>query len=319
MNLSLKSFTQKRQALSARLFVWLQYALPQHLLSRLMLRLTRLRLGPVTHWLIRRFVSHFAVDLSEAVKPRAESYASFNAFFTRALAAHARPLPDDPQALLSPVDAQVSEAGIIKGERLLQCKGQGFSLPLLLGDGEMAALFSNGLFATLYLSPRDYHRIHMPLAGCVTRMLHVPGRLFSVSPTTVKGVPGLFARNERVVVLFDTAIGPMAMVLVGAIFVGSIETRWAGEVTPPRARMLTRMDYPPADPFAPSADDPRAPITLARGEEMGRFNMGSTVIVLLPSGAAELSSELIPGARVHCRAPIGRLIGTQSGPDSSRR
>nr|WP_323697115.1 archaetidylserine decarboxylase [Thiorhodovibrio litoralis] len=287
--------------MGARLFVWLQYALPQHRLSRMMLRLTRLRLGPVTHWLIRRFVAHFAVDLSEAATTRPESYASFNAFFTRALAAHARPLPDDPQALLSPVDGRVSEAGRIEGERLLQCKGQWFALRDLLGDDAIAAQFTDGWFATLYLSPRDYHRIHMPLAGRATQMLHVPGRLFSVNPTTVTGVPGLFARNERVVTVFDTDIGPMAMVLVGAIFVGSIETVWAGEITPPRAREVTRTDY--------TQTDTQTPIALARGEEMGRFNMGSTVILLLPAGAASLSPELTAGVQVRCRAPIGRLSG----------
>ncbi|WP_328984283.1 archaetidylserine decarboxylase [Thiorhodovibrio winogradskyi] len=301
-----------RAVLSARLFVWLQYVLPQHWLSRFMLRLTRLRLGPITHWLIRRFVAHYGVNLSEAAESRVASYASFNAFFTRALAPHARPLSEDPRALLSPVDAWVSEAGLIEGERLLQCKGQEYSLPALLGDAEVAVFFRDGLFVTLYLSPRDYHRIHMPMTGRLTRMLHVPGRLFSVNPTTVKGVPGLFARNERVLTLFETDIGLVGMVLVGAIFVGSIQTRWAGEVTPPRGRVLTRTDYPPGspptDPLAPSADNPLAPIVLARGEEMGRFNMGSTVIVLLPPGAAELLPELLPGARVYCRAPIGRRL-----------
>lgn len=284
-------------SLSARLFVWLQYALPQHLLSRAIRRLTRLRLGPITHWSIRRFVAHFAVDLTEAAQPRSDAYPSFNAFFTRALAAHARPLPDDPRVLVSPVDGQVSEAGIIQDGRLLQCKGQRFSLAALLGDTEIAAHFQDGLFATLYLSPRDYHRIHMPLSGRLTHMVRVPGRLFSVNPTTAQGVPGLFARNERVVTLFETDIGPMAMVLVGAIFVGSIETLWAGEVTPPRGHTIARTRYSPAYQ--------ETPIVLARGDEMGRFNMGSTVILLLPRGTVALSSELIPGARVRCRAPIG--------------
>lgn len=285
----------------ARLFVRLQHALPQHLLSRAIRRLTRLRLGPVTHWLIRRFVAHFAVDLTEAAQPRSDAYASFNAFFTRALAAQARPLPDDPRVLVSPVDGQVSEAGIIEDGRLLQCKGQRYSLAALLGDAKIAARFQDGLFATLYLAPRDYHRIHMPLSGRLACMVRVPGRLFSVNPTTALGVPGLFARNERVAALFETDIGPMAMVLVGAIFVGSIETLWAGEVTPPRARAIARTSYSP--------DRQEAPIVLARGDEMGRFNMGSTVILLLPRGTVALSPALIPGARVRCRAPIGTLTG----------
>ncbi|MBK1647728.1 archaetidylserine decarboxylase [Rhabdochromatium marinum] len=286
-----------RRSAAARLFVWLQYALPQHGLSRLMLWLTRLRLGAVTHWLIRRFSAHFAVDLREAAAPDVESYPSFNAFFTRALRADARPLPAETAILLSPVDGAVSAAGRIDGTRLFQCKGQWFGLADLLGDAELAAPLVGGYFATLYLSPRDYHRIHMPLDGHLTQMLHVPGRLFSVNPTTVAGVPGLFARNERVVTLFATRFGPMALVLVGAIFVGSIETVWAGEVTPPRGQRLTRIDYP-----APGAHE--AGITLARGEEMGRFNMGSTVILLLPAVAAEHWPHLHAGTQVRCRAPL---------------
>lgn len=284
--------------LAARLFVWMQHVLPQHALSRVLLWLTRQRLGVVTQWLIRGFVARFCVDLSLAAEPSVRAYASFNAFFTRALAPGVRPLPADERQLVSPVDGVVSAVGRLEHDQLLQCKGQWFSVQTLLGgDARLAALFYDGLFATLYLSPRDYHRIHMPLAGRLTTMVHVPGRLFSVNPTTVVGVPGLFARNERVVALFETAIGPLALVLVGAIFVGSIETRWAGVVTPPRARAPQRIDYP-ADTDA----------LFARGEEMGRFNMGSTVIVLLPSGAALWSPEIITGTAVQCRAGIGEIL-----------
>lgn len=284
--------------LGQRLFVGLQYLLPQHPLSRLMCWLTRLRLGPVTHWLIRRFVEHFAVELQDAAEPRVAAYADFNAFFTRALAPNARPLPPQRHSLVSPVDGVVSECGELSGDRLLQCKGRDYSIQSLFGgDAELAAPFLGGLFATLYLSPRDYHRIHMPIDGRLRTMVHVPGRLFSVNPTTVAGVPGLFARNERVLAVFDTALGPIALVLVGAIFVGSIETRWSGVVTPPRARALHRQDYPP-----------ESGIRLNRGEELGRFNMGSTVILLLPAGRAVWSAGLQAGARLRCRAEIARTL-----------
>lgn len=284
------------QAFLGHLFVGLQYGLPQHLLSRLVFWFARQRLGPLTHWLIRRFVSHFAVDLSTAANPDIRSYPSFNAFFTRALAADARPMPADAHALLSPVDAQVSAAGQIAGTHLLQCKGQMFSLAELLGTPQLAAPFVDGQFATLYLSPRDYHRIHMPQSGRLIETVHVPGRLFSVNPTTVSRLPGLFARNERLVALFDTASGPMALVLVGAMLVGSIETVWAGIMTPPRARALSRVHYPA-----------NSGIALSRGSELGRFNLGSTVILLLPPGTAALSNALSPGDRLRARAPLGRL------------
>jgi phosphatidylserine decarboxylase len=288
--------------LTERLFVWMQHGLPQHGLSRLMLKLTRWRLGPLTTWMIRRFVAHFEVNMDEAAAPALAAYPSFNAFFTRALAATARPLPATPGLLVSPVDAKVSAAGRIDGERLLQCKGQWFSLPDLLGDAHMARFFADGSFATLYLSPRDYHRIHMPLDGRLREMRHVPGRLFSVNPTTVARVPGLFARNERVVLLFDTALGPLALVLVGAIFVGCIETVWSGVVTPPprhsgRAGAGVSRTLYPAD----------AGVALARGEELGRFNMGSTVILLLPAKVGALFSALQPGASVRCRAPFASV------------
>ncbi len=261
-----------------------------------MLGITRLRLGGVTHWLIARFAALFVIDLSEAAETEINAYPCFNAFFTRALAKGARPLPDDPQALLSPVDGMLSATGRIDGTRLFQCKGHSFPLVDLLGAADLANPFIDGLFATLYLSPRDYHRIHMPLTGRLIHTVHIPGRLFSVNPTTVANVPGLFARNERLVTVFDTQIGPMALVLVGAIFVGSIETIWSGVVTPPRGRILTRIDYPPG-----------TGVEIARGRELGRFNMGSTVILLLPAGLTIMSSNLTNGSRVRCRSAIGRL------------
>jgi phosphatidylserine decarboxylase len=269
-------------------------------------RLGRLRLGPLTAVVIRLYVRAFRIDLREALEPDPRAYPSFNAFFTRALAPGARPLPaDDRHAppLLSPVDGTLSQGGPIDGRRLFQAKDRGFDLDALLGgDPGLAARFHGGLFATLYLSPRDYHRIHMPTAGRLRLMRHVPGRLFSVNPTTVAGVANLFARNERVVCLFDTAVGPLAVILVGAIFVGSIETVWAGTVTPNRRGRPSDTRY----------DETELP--LARGAELGRFNLGSTVILLLPRGAATLSPTLRAGAAVRCRGAIGRLH-----PAGSRR
>lgn len=284
-------------SLPRRVFVVLQYPLPQHGLSALMFRLARLRLGPLTRLAIGLFVRLFRVDLGEAAEPNLRNYASFNDFFTRALRDDARPLLAEQDRLLSPVDGAVSQAGAIDGERIIQAKGRRYTLGELLGgDDLLTQTFRNGLFVTLYLSPRDYHRIHMPLDGRLRRMIHVPGRLFSVNPTTAAGVPRLFARNERLICAFDTAIGPVAVILIGAIFVGSLETVWAGRITPPRGRSLHATNY---------GDDGPA---LARGTELGRFNMGSTVILLLPEGVARWSPELIPEAVVRCRAEIGRIL-----------
>jgi phosphatidylserine decarboxylase len=281
-----------------RLYVASQYPLPQHALSALVFRLTRLRLGALTRLAIRAFVRVFRVDLAEAAEPDPGAYPSFNAFFTRALRADARPLPAAPDQVLSPVDGAVSQAGTIDGGRLVQAKGWTYSLHGLLGgDDALAESFRGGLFATLYLSPRDYHRIHMPIDGRLRRMIHVPGRLFSVNPTTAAAVPDLFARNERVVCQFDTALGPLAVILVGAIFVGSIETVWAGRITPPRGRGIRTTDY--------GDDGPR----LSRGDELGRFNMGSTVILLLPAGSVQWSPDLQPEAAVRCRGGIGAIKG----------
>ncbi len=282
-------------SIGQRLFVALQYALPQHLLSGLAFRLTRLRLGPLTRVLIRAFSGAFRVDLSEAAESDPSAYPSFNAFFTRALRADARPLADIG-ALACPVDGAVSQLGTIDGCSIIQAKGRDYRLvDLLGGDAKLAARFSDGAFATLYLSPRDYHRIHMPMDATLLETIHIPGRLFSVNPTTAAAVPRLFARNERVVALFDTAVGPLAMVLVGAIFVGSIETVCGGLHTPPRASAIRRVDY--------RGQDKR----LRRGEEMGRFNMGSTVILVLADGALRWRPDLGPGSPVRCGAGIGEL------------
>jgi len=283
-----------RLGLGQRLFVALQYALPQHLLSGLVFHLTRLRLGPLSRLAIRIFIKAFRVDMREASAQDPRAYPSFNAFFTRALRAGVRPLDPRPEAVLSPVDGIVSQLGIISGGRVLQAKGRDFSVAELLGgDVRLAADFDGGAFATLYLSPRDYHRIHMPLDGRLRETILVPGRLFSVNPTTAAAVPRLFARNERLVCLFDTELGPAALVLVGAIFVGSIETVWSGLVTPPRARALARTRANAGMPV------------LQRGTEMGRFNMGSTVILLLPRDRVRWDPAIAPGAAVRCGSALG--------------
>lgn len=289
--------TPDRSRLSARLFVGLQYLLPQHALSSAVFWLTQRRWPGIAHWVICAFIRLFQVDMSEAAEPDPRVYPSFNAFFTRALRADARAWPTAANAIGCLVDGRVSQIGAINDDRLIQAKGRDYSvIGLLGGDPQLAARFRGGQFATLYLSPRDYHRIHMPIAGQLSATIHVPGRLFSVNPTTVASVPRLFARNERVVCLFETHAGPMAVILVGAIFVGSIETVWAGRLTPPRASEVHRVDA--------SASGPQ----LARGDELGRFNMGSTVILLFPAGRTFWEPSLQAGMAVRCGEAIGRTM-----------
>ena len=236
------------------------------------------RWGPITTLLIRRFIRKYGVNMGEAVNPDPASYATFNEFFTRALQPAARPLA---QALfVCPVDGAISQFGAIERDQIFQAKGHRYSTTALLGgDAALAARFQDGSFATLYLSPRDYHRIHMPCDGRLTRMIYVPGELFSVNPVTARGVPGLFARNERVVCVFETAHGPMALVLVGATVVGSMATVWHGLVNPPRTRQARQWHY---------AD---APVNLKQGAEMGRFLLGSTVVMLWPQGAVRFNPD----------------------------
>lgn len=251
----------------------LLYPLPHHAISRITHWAVRVETPWFKNLLIKTFIRVFKVDMSEALEEDPTAYPTFNAFFTRALKPEARPLPDDPDAILSPADGTISQMGPIEGDTLFQAKGQGFTTAELLGGDEaLAAEFRDGWFATIYLSPRDYHRVHMPMTGTLRQMIHIPGRLFSVAPFTVKTVPRLFARNERVACIFDTDHGPMAVVLVGAINVGSIETVWAGEVTPPAASDISFEYYNTSNKvIAPH---------LNSGSEMGRFNMGSTVVIL---------------------------------------
>lgn len=276
------------KTIAQSLFVGLQYVLPHHLLSSLMHSITRIELKPLKDLLIRQAIKWYKVDMQEALQSDPAQYRCFNDFFTRALRPDARPVTQENNQLASPADGTLSQAGDIEAGFLFQAKGHDYSLlELLGGDSEMSRLFEDGNFATIYLSPRDYHRLHMPYSGRLKRMLHVPGRLFSVNETTCQKVPRLFARNERVICLFETDIGPMAMILVGAIFVSSIETVWAGTVTPVQQR-VNSWDYaPPSEPAA---------IELDRGEEMGRFNMGSTVILLFPKDAVEWMEDLTAGS-----------------------
>jgi len=273
--------------LGERAFIGLQYLLPQHFLSRLVGMLARCRIGFVRTALIRAFLRRYPVDLAEAARPDPEDYASFNDFFTRQLRPGARRFDAEPRAALSPVDGIVSQAGAIAGDTLLQAKGMDYSAAALLGgDAALAAEFAGGAFATLYLAPHDYHRVHMPLAGTLRIARFVPGDLFSVNAATAAGVPELFTRNERIACVFDTTAGPMAVVLIGALFVGSMSLAWAGEIRPP-SRQRPR-DLPVQDPF----------IALDRGAELGWFNMGSTVVVMFPAGGPALVGELAPGRAV---------------------
>ncbi len=255
-----------------KLKVGLQYWIPQHGLTRLVGKLASAKAGRLTTAVIGWFIKKYRVNMDEALHSNIDHYQTFNEFFVRELKAGARPISEGESLLTHPADACVSQFGAIEQGQLIQAKGHLFSAQELLGgDASLAEQFAEGEFATLYLSPRDYHRVHMPCDGVLRQMIYVPGDLFSVNPLTANNVPNLFARNERVVCIFDTEFGPMAQVLVGATIVGSIELVWAGTVTPPRGNTVYRWDYP--------AEGDKA-VKLSKGEEMGRFKLGSTVINL---------------------------------------
>lgn len=273
--------------------VALQYVLPHRFLSRLVYWATRWTWRPWKDFLIARVIRSYRVDMGQALVEDPSAYATFNAFFTRALKADARPLPGDARALVSPADGHISQIGSIQEGRIFQAKGQDFSASELLGGDDAAAPYRDGEFVTIYLSPRDYHRVHMPLAGTLRETLHIPGRLFSVAPFSVHAVPRLFARNERLVCHFDGDQGPFAVVLVGAMLVSSVETVWRGLEIPPYASAIVRRDW-----------RDRA-IRLERGAEMGRFNMGSTVIVLVPRGRVRWEPELTAESNVLVRSRLG--------------
>ncbi|RRJ82326.1 archaetidylserine decarboxylase [Aestuariirhabdus litorea] len=283
--------------MNPKLFALLQYLVPQHLLSRAAGWVAECRWPWFKNRFISLFVNHYQVDMSQALEEDPKAYEHFNAFFTRALKPGARILAPDPRQLICPADGQISQIGQIEYGRIFQAKGHDFSLTELVGgDTSLADEFMNGSFATIYLSPRDYHRVHMPVEGTLRTMVHVPGKLFSVNQATAENIPGLFARNERVVAIFDTAQGPMAMILVGAMIVASIETVWAGLVAPPR-REPKRTDYNAAA---------RQPVTLGRGEEMGRFKLGSTVILLYPQQSMRWLESMRAGNSVR----MGEALGT---------
>jgi phosphatidylserine decarboxylase len=280
-----------------KLFIFLQHILPQHLVSRCAGWLATLR-QPVwlKNWLIHIFVRYFRVDMTEAANPDPTSYASFNEFFTRPLREEARSLAEAD--LVCPADGSISQLGTVQGGRIFQAKGQSFSAwELLGGDSERAAVFANGSFATIYLAPRDYHRVHMPVAGRLTATCYIPGKLFSVNKVTAENVPRLFARNERLVCYFDTAAGPMAMVLVGAMIVAGIETVWSGQVAPATSDSV----------FTDHVSVPRT-IELAQGEEMGRFKLGSTVILLFGQDAVEFDAAYTAGTVTRLGESFGKFV-----------
>jgi phosphatidylserine decarboxylase len=269
-----------------------QYLLPKKALTAFAGWVAGARWGSATTAIIRWFIGKYQVNMAEAANPDPASYASFNEFFTRALKEGARPLSAAPW--ICPVDGAVSQSGAIEKDQIFQAKGHHYSTTALVGgDATLAAQFDNGTFATIYLSPRDYHRIHMPCDGTLRRMIYVPGDLFSVNPTTARGVPGLFARNERVVCVFDTAHGPMVLTLVGATIVGSMATVWHGVVNPPRLPQVTEWHY-----------DPSA-VVLAKGEEMGRFLLGSTVVMLFPAATMQLTPTWAPAIPVRLGEEMG--------------
>lgn len=266
----------------------LQYLLPKQALTHFAGWVASRERGWVTTEIIRRFVAKYRVNMDEALDSDISVYRTFNEFFTRALRPGARPVAQ--AALVCPVDGAISQFGPIAGDQLFQAKGHHYSTTALVGgDAALAAQYDDGSFATIYLSPRDYHRIHMPCAGRLTRMIYVPGDLFSVNPVTARGVPGLFARNERVVCVFESARGPFVLVLVGATIVGSMATVWHGVVNPPRSKAVREWRYP-------AAGQPE--VMLKQGEEMGRFLLGSTVVMLFPKGPLRFNPDWVPGGAV---------------------
>lgn len=278
----------------------LQYAMPKQAMTRLAHFVAHAQWGGITQWIIADFVRRYSVNMAEAQHSELAHYASFNDFFTRALRPDARPLAQAD--LLCPVDGAISQCGAIEGEQIFQAKGHSYSTTALLGgDAALAARFNGGTFATVYLSPKDYHRIHMPIAGRLLRMVHVPGALYSVNPATARTIPGLFARNERVVCVFESDFGahglrPWVLTLVGATIVGSMATVWHGQVNPPRPGNLRQWDYT------------GQATGLKQGDEMGRFLLGSTVVMLFPPAVLQLDASWVAGLPVRLNQAMARCI-----------
>ncbi|QHM72586.1 archaetidylserine decarboxylase [Mixta intestinalis] len=279
----------------------LNHLLPKKWITELAGWAASKRAGWLTKAVIDIFVWFYRVDMSEAKKPDTASYRTFNDFFVRPLRDEARPIDADPNLLVLPADGAISQLGHIEGDTIFQAKGHYYSLEALLaGDREMAAQFRDGEFATTYLAPRDYHRVHMPCNGILREMIYVPGDLYSVNPLTARNIPNLFARNERVICYFDTEFGPMVQILVGATIVGSIETAWSGTVTPPREGVIKRWSWP-------GADDEGA-VVLLKGQEMGRFKLGSTVINLFAPGRIKLAESLEAESKTRLGQPMAMAL-----------
>ena len=284
--------------MSDRLAVLPQYLLPKQALTQLMGKLAGLEGGSATTAVIRWFIQRYKVNMSEALEADPAAYKSFNQFFTRPLRPGVRPLADADW--VCPVDGAISQVGRITGaagDQIFQAKGHHYSTQALVGgDAALAAQFAHGHFATIYLSPRDYHRIHMPCAGRLLRMIYVPGELFSVNPTTARGVPGLFARNERVVCVFENDAGPFVLTLVGATIVGSMATVWHGQVNPPRPGTIKEWDYAPGE------------VVLKKGDEMGRFLLGSTVVMLFPKRRLRFTDAWAPARAISMGEAMGQRV-----------
>ncbi|WP_200907852.1 archaetidylserine decarboxylase [Pseudoalteromonas sp. UCD-33C] len=277
----------------------MQYAMPKHFISRMVGKLAAAKAGGLTTALIKLFIKQYKIDMSEAKYPDPAHYKTFNEFFTRPLKEGIRPLAEESDIIAHPVDGAISQLGDVVDGQIIQAKGHDYSLQALLGGKEEdTAPFLGGKFATIYLAPKDYHRIHMPVDGTLSKMIYVPGDLFSVNPLTAQNVPNLFARNERVVAIFETEIGPLAMVLVGATIVASIETIWAGTVTPPAGKDVFSWNYPTTGDNA---------ITLKKGEEMGRFKLGSTVILAWGANQADFLSDQHPETVTRMGTPFAKI------------
>ncbi len=296
--MQLKSYPRPTYAQRAK--IAFQYMMPQLYLTQAAGWLAERKWGAVTHLIIKLFAKKYQVNLAEAEKTEASDYASFNEFFIRPLKEHARPINQDPKALCLPADGRVSESGRIEENQLLQAKGHHFSLETLLAnDFTLADKFKNGDFITTYLSPRDYHRVHMPCDATLRKMIYVPGELFSVNPFLAEHVPNLFARNERVICEFDTAFGPMVQILVGATITASMSTVWAGVINPPRTKEVMVYEYLTTGETA---------VHLKKGQEMGAFRLGSTVINLFPKGAVELETYLKAGEPTKMGERLGQIL-----------
>ncbi|MDH4457062.1 MAG: archaetidylserine decarboxylase [Nevskia sp.] len=284
-------------SLGDQLFAAVQRCLPTRALSALMYRIAEIDTPAFKNPLIKAFMRGYPIDLSEAERETVEEYRHFNDFFTRALKHGARLQPSVPDLLSSPVDGRISQLGPIEDGRIFQAKGHDYTAAELLADDKLAKAFDGGSFATIYLAPHNYHRVHLPFGGKLRSWTYVPGRLFSVNPATARAMPRLFSRNERMVAVFDTAFGPLAVVMVGALFVGGIETVWSGRLTPPHDRGSK-----------PHRHTPEQTVALARGDELGRFHMGSTVVLLAPKGALDWDDTLSAGQAVRLGQPLARVL-----------